>query len=795
MGADRERELLPSPRDLRGRAEELAAISARMNEGGRLLTLRGPPGVGKTALARAVVHRLSREGRRVRFASLARLDTRGAALAAIARAIGLSPRTANDAVVLERIVRQLDEGSLQLDEGSRTTLVLDEVDALRAEARSIVEDLLGEAADLSILVCARAPLGSPLEEVLALAPLPPRAATELLVDRAHQAAPERAIEPELAERLALRSGGLPLAIEIVAGWVAALGARETLAALSEGALALDALDHALDASWTLLGPAERGSFAALSVFRGSFDLEAARAVAASPQAAAHLATLVSASLVDVHDTIDGARYEMLEGVRAYASKKAKEEPAEQLDARARLARHLAAAARPRADLPSSWRRLAEERDDLVGAWEHAIDGDPRMALRLAVVLEPSLAAQGPPALHRKILERSIAASEAASLPDLGREHAAATIDLLFALGRLESLRGYHAASRAPFERGIALAERGSDGVRTAWLLAHLSRSLSALGRVEDAASLVARAREVCGRETDARLQATVEHALGGLHLASGQLDAAGEAYRRASSAARAAGAPRLEGVALLGSCRVHLARAGEANVEAAASTFAEARARFEVATDAFHLARLTAYEGGVALVRGNVDEAEERFARALDEVVLQDDIEGELEARLGLTLTAHARGDVRLAERRLDDFDLAARRTDDLGWGPRRAAAERTSSEAAPAASALTLALSRDGRSLELCSRAVDFGRRGPLRRILVALAERHHESPGRAMSVSEIRAAGWPDEKMLHESGTARVYMAIRRLRTLGLDPLLRTSDEGYALDTSVTVIWRDPA
>jgi hypothetical protein len=60
-------------------------------------------------------------------------------------------------------------------------------------------------------------------------------------------------------------------------------------------------------------------------------------------------------------------------------------------------------------------------------------------------------------------------------------------------------------------------------------------------------------------------------------------------------------------------------------------------------------------------------------------------------------------------------------------------------------------------------------------------------------MSVVEIRAAGWPDEKMLHESATARVYMAVRRLRALGLDAILRTSEEGYALDESVKVVWTE--
>ncbi|MBX3188559.1 MAG: AAA family ATPase [Labilithrix sp.] len=770
----RERESPRSSRRIHGRSEELVEAIALLAKGERLLTLRGPPGVGKTTLARALVERLALEGRRVFFASLDGVDARAAALATIARALGLSPRTSNEAVVLERIIRQLDTGT--------ATLVLDGVDAIRADARSIVDDLLAETTDLSIVTGSRTALASPLEIVVTLAPLAVDVATALLVERVGRAAPKRTIEPELARELAQRSAGLPLAIEIVAGWVASLGARETLSALREGELALDALDQALDASWTLLGVEERRAFGACSVFRKTFDIEAARAVVGASRAASDLATLVSASLLDVHDTCDGARYAMLEGVRDYAARRA---PAEAVDARERLAQHLATCTRPRADLPASWRRLAEERDDLVVAWEHAIDRDPRSALRLAVVLEPSLAAQGPPSLHRAILERSIAASETAGLPELAEAHAAATVDLLYALGRLEALGGHHEASRALLERGIALAERHADGVRTAWLIAHLAMSLRALGRVDEAAALVERARAVESREADARLHATVERAAGALHLAGGRLEPAGEAYRRAGVAARAASASRLEGLALLGSGQVHLARG---DLDAASSAFAEARSCFEIATDARHLARLAVHEGAVALRRGDVTDAEERFARALDDVVLQDDVEGELEARLGLVRAARARDDTRLAERRLDELALGVRRTDDVSW--KRRLAEL--GEAIASRDAIVLTLTRDGRSFELGSRAVDFGRRGPLRRILLALAERRR-APDRALSVAETLAVGWPGERMRHESGAARVYMAIRRLRMLGLEPILRTSDAGYALDESVAIVWRD--
>ena len=47
----------------------------------------------------------------------------------------------------------------------------------------------------------------------------------------------------------------------------------------------------------------------------------------------------------------------------------------------------------------------------------------------------------------------------------------------------------------------------------------------------------------------------------------------------------------------------------------------------------------------------------------------------------------------------------------------------------------------------------------------------------------------------MRAESAAARVYMAIRRLRAMGLGALIRTSDEGYSLDPETRVRWLDEA
>ncbi len=89
-----------------------------------------------------------------------------------------------------------------------------------------------------------------------------------------------------------------------------------------------------------------------------------------------------------------------------------------------------------------------------------------------------------------------------------------------------------------------------------------------------------------------------------------------------------------------------------------------------------------------------------------------------------------------------------------------------------------------DGTWFETPSGRVDVARRGAVRRILSALAERRTTMPGRALCVDELFEIGWPQENIPYESQVRRVYTAIWTLRTLGLDGLLLTRDEGYLLD-----------
>ena len=83
----------------------------------------------------------------------------------------------------------------------------------------------------------------------------------------------------------------------------------------------------------------------------------------------------------------------------------------------------------------------------------------------------------------------------------------------------------------------------------------------------------------------------------------------------------------------------------------------------------------------------------------------------------------------------------------------------------------------------------VTLGRRGALRLLLAALVDRRLSASGTALSMTEMIAAGWPDERIGFESAQARVYTSVQRLRALGLDELLVTRGDGYLIDPSVDV------
>jgi hypothetical protein len=82
-----------------------------------------------------------------------------------------------------------------------------------------------------------------------------------------------------------------------------------------------------------------------------------------------------------------------------------------------------------------------------------------------------------------------------------------------------------------------------------------------------------------------------------------------------------------------------------------------------------------------------------------------------------------------------------------------------------------------------------DLRRRRPLRAIVRALAIRHAEGRGTALSLEDLLAIGWPGERVIPCAGANRVYVALTTLRNMGLRGRLILQRRGYLLDPALGV------
>ncbi|MEU8802689.1 LuxR C-terminal-related transcriptional regulator [Spirillospora sp. NPDC048819] len=307
-----------------GRVGERDAVLAALG-GGRLVTLLGPGGVGKTRLAVVVCDEagpLFPFGGA--FVDLAPVGA-GFVAQAAAEALGVSerPQQPLEDTIAERLAR------------GRSLLVLDNCEHLLDAAADFADRILAACPASAILATSRERLGLPGEQILHIGPLPLDSdAQRLFTDRALAADPDHVADPAVVADLCARLDGLPLAIELAAARSASLGASGLLTGLGDYLRLLAggrgptvrhrSLRGVLDWSHDLLEEEERVLWRRLAAFTGSFDLAAVSAVCdVDPVAGADvLGRLVDKSLV-MHQRGPVSRWRMLATIRACA--------AEQLD--------------------------------------------------------------------------------------------------------------------------------------------------------------------------------------------------------------------------------------------------------------------------------------------------------------------------------------------------------------------------------------------------------------------------------------------------------------------------------
>jgi len=336
--------LLPQPTPFVGRARELAALLARLEEpGGRLVTITGAGGMGKTRLAlEAAARALPGFANGVCVVPLAGVRSVELIAPAIATALRLSPAGGEDP--LASVLDFLRE--------KRLLLLFDNFEHLTGGAE-LLGRLLAAAPGVRALVTSRERLGLPGELLFPLDGMAVEGegdaagdAVALFLEGARRVRPGFAPDAdELASivRICESVEGHPLAIELASPWVRLLPCREIEAEIAESQDFLAAshpglpprhrsLRAAFDWSWRHLGPDEQGAMRRLAVFRGGFTRAAAAQVARA--GLPMLSALADRSLVRV---ADAGRYEMLDVLRACAQDELVRDAAEEAGARQRHA--------------------------------------------------------------------------------------------------------------------------------------------------------------------------------------------------------------------------------------------------------------------------------------------------------------------------------------------------------------------------------------------------------------------------------------------------------------------------
>ncbi|BFU44695.1 ATP-binding protein [Krasilnikovia sp. MM14-A1004] len=403
------------------REEDLDRVGALLR-GGRLVTVLGPGGAGKTRLALEAARR-DRDARAdgTWLVDLAAVTEPGKVAAAVVSALGLRGGALFEQGPARPAAEGRDDLGLLVERlsGRECLLVMDNCEHLIESAAEVTTALLVRCPRLRVLATSREPLAVDGESLVPLGPLalPPAgadpdtasraAAVRLFTERAAAVRPGFTVDESTVGdvvQIVHRLDGLPLALELAAARLRTLPLAELAAGLSDRfrlltsgsrtALPRHRTLHAVIAwSWDLLGEPERVLADRVAVLPAGVTPGSAAALCAdTPITAAQVPELLTAlaerSLLQVAG--DGPRYRMLESLREFGTDRLAEHA---VTVRTLAARHLAALVaeqdarlRTAEQLPAL-RVLRDEYDNALAALRHLCDsGDAAAAVQLALDL-------------------------------------------------------------------------------------------------------------------------------------------------------------------------------------------------------------------------------------------------------------------------------------------------------------------------------------------------------------------------------------------------------------------------
>jgi predicted ATPase/DNA-binding SARP family transcriptional activator len=590
--ADRARTNLRAPlTSFVGRDDDVARVRKTM-EAGRLVTLVGPGGAGKTRLAAEVASGLRDDaaggppdGSRpdgIWIVELASVTDAADVPKAVLGSIGL------------RESRLLPDGSQRITSRDARTrllegladahalLVLDNCEHLIDACAHLADALLANSPRLQIVATSREPLGITGESLYVVPPLGEDPAVRLFADRAAAVSPDFTLDGETRRPvtdIVRRLDGLPLAIELAAARLRTLPLAEISRRLTDRFRLLTGgsrtalprhrtLRAVVEWSWELLIPAERLLAERFSVFPAGATGPAVAAVCAGGGLAAGEVDELLSSLVDkslLQPLADGTRLRMLETIREYGAEKLADR-GEVGQLRRRHAAHysdLMREAEPRLLTRDQLEWLAVVRADhgnIVAALRYWCDADEaENAVRLAVSLSvmalllgndaemaewiaEALAVPGPvdadlrtigETLHMITSSMNPAGEGAAAYPDLNERLEAIDVEK-YPVGILRPVYAMFTNDDERLQRYLDQARGGRDEwlAAASWLME--AGAAENDGKIGETAVAAAEALERFRALGERWGLSTALRAVGDIRLLAGDLDGAVAAFTEAS---------------------------------------------------------------------------------------------------------------------------------------------------------------------------------------------------------------------------------------------------------------------
>ena len=608
-----------------GRGRSLESLRSKLAEGARLVTITGPGGVGKTRLARELAS--DETARDAMVLDLSEATAPEDLTSVMARGLDVpvgGPRSSTHDdrdPILSGLAARGD-----------VLIVLDNFEQLDDACATRVAQWVEGAPRSQVVVTSRRRLRVPGEHVFELAPLPlpseddealaTNPAVQLFVERAAMAGAEvtTAELPEVAA-IVRELDGLPLAIELAAARCrllspAALRERlvDRFALLADGTARDDGqatLCATLDWSWSQLSERGRRALAACSVFRGGWDLAAARAALGTEERETimTLEELSDQSLVNVERGDGTRRFRLFATVRAYASERLDEGAVHERHARhyARRAEELTVLLRGR-DAPTAFAELAADADNMLAAVQHLSQSGSRdgtsLALQTLVGLAPVYERLGPIDHYAAQLARSWSWSAGVD--------AALRSAALVARGRALEAMGSLVEACQVLERAMAEARRSGTLEAIAAAAIALGWAAGTRGDFEFADIAFDEGEALCRELGDRWLEGQLHQKRGYLRYRRGDRRGADADMHRAAETFRELGARREEAFAL-----GWMGFIADGRARSAVPHFRRSVQMLEELGDVRHLARHLQYLA-VFEVETDPESAAEHFERSLE---------------------------------------------------------------------------------------------------------------------------------------------------------------------------------